>query len=118
MEEKVERIVALLEAKLGKQFPAKPHLRLAECAPQGMDAAVRESHLRMIRSLRRSYRAYSMDLIVNRATLGKGSIDDLSDAEVLALHKDMHRAIDCIQNDIPFDIAGLIGEEPSCNLAS
>lgn len=83
----------MLEAKLGKQFPAKPHLRLAECAPQGMDAAVRESHLRMIRSLRRSYRAYSMDLIVNRATLGKGSIDDLSDAEVLALHKDMHLSL-------------------------
>lgn len=112
----MERIVALLESKLGKQFPAKPHLRLAEARPAGMDATVRESHLRMIRSLRRSYRGFGMDLIVNRATLGKSSLDDLSDDEVLSLHRDMHRAIDCIQNDVPFEVAGLIGGEGSCRL--
>jgi hypothetical protein len=79
-----------------------------------MDATTRESHLRMIRSLRRAYRAYALDLIVNRATMGRGTVDDLSDGEIVALHHDLYRAIDCVRNDVPFEVAGLIDEGDSC----
>ena len=80
-----------------------------------MDHTTRESHLRMIRSLRKAYRPYGLDLIVNRATLGKGALDDLSDSEVIALHRDLHRALDCVQNDVPFELAGLLDEGELCN---
>ena len=79
-----------------------------------MDAATRESHLRMIRSLCRAYRAYGLDLIVNQATIGRRTIDDLADGEVVALHNNLYRAIDCVRNDVPFEVAGLIGEGDSC----
>ena len=81
---------------------------------RSMDEATRSSHLRMIRSLVRAYRAHGLDLIVNRATLGKMSIDELSDAELATLHQDLYRALDCLRNDVPFEHAGLIDEGAPC----
>jgi hypothetical protein len=70
-------------------------LHLVKPAPGGpgvMDAVTRESHLRMIRTLRRAYRPFGVDLIVNQATLGKGSIEDLCDEELVRLHCDLEPA--------------------------
>jgi hypothetical protein len=46
--------------------------------------------------------------------MGRGTVDDLSDDEVVALHNDLYRAIDCVRNDVPFEVAGLIDEGDSC----
>lgn len=90
----------------------KPRLRAvpdqpAECA-RTMDAVTRESHVRMITSLRRFYRPYGMDLIVNQALIGKGSVDDLDDDDLVALLRSIDRARECIADGIGFDEAGLL----------
>lgn len=89
----------------------KPALKLVASKADpaaGMDAIERESHLRFIRSMRRAYRQLGMDLIVNQATLGKGTIDDLTDEELVQLHRDMDKARDCLRDDVSFEDAGLI----------
>lgn len=108
----------MIEAKIAKHVPAeKPQLRIVRSGSgedrlPGMDPIARESHIRMIRSLRRYYAAQGMGLIVDQATLGKGSLDYLSDDEILQLHRDMDRARECISDGIPFDEAGLIRSAP------
>ena len=108
----------MLEAKLGKQVPqGRPNLRVVPTPPNGgmgMDSVTRESYLRVIRGLSRAYQKNGLHLIVNRATLGKGAIEQLSDDELVALHRDIHRGLDCIRNDVPFEHAGLIDEGVSC----
>lgn len=103
-------MVALLEAKLGKQFPAnKPRLQVVEggkaAEPKETD---REIHLRMIRALKRHWGPYGMGLIVDQATLGRGTVEDLTTEELVALHRKMDRARECIQDDVPFEVAGLL----------
>jgi hypothetical protein len=107
--------VALLESKLGDALPAaKPDLRLVVQTPAihrpepRMDAVTRESHIRLITSLRRFYKPYGMDLIVNQALMGKGSLDDLSDDELVQLQRDIDRARECIADGISFEEAGLL----------
>lgn len=103
-------MVALLEAKLGKAVPAsRPQLRVVGApAPANDDGAVRESRLRMIRSLRKHYRALGMDLLVAQALLGRASLDDLTDDELAQLHRDMERGLECIRDDVSFEDAGLL----------
>ncbi|WP_396615530.1 hypothetical protein ACHZ97_14755 [Lysobacter soli] len=108
--------MALIEEKLGEKLPApKPDLRLVNAsmhihAPRAreMDAVTRESHIRLIGSLRRFYKPYGMDLIVNQALLGKGTLDDLSDEDLIALQRTIDRARECIADGISFEEAGLI----------
>lgn len=73
-----------------------------------MDAVTRESHVRLIMTFRRFYKPYGMDLIVDQALLGKGSLDDLSDDELIALQRTIDRARECIADGISFEDAGLI----------
>lgn len=73
-----------------------------------MDAVTRESHIRLITSLRRFYKPYGMDLIVHQALLGKSSLDDLSDEELIGLQRTIDRARECIADGISFEDAGLI----------
>lgn len=102
--------MALIEAKLGKRVPAdKPQLRLVTTpavAPvkMGMDALTRESHVRMIGHLRRRY---GLQVLIDQATFGKGSVDELSDDELVELHRDMERARECIVDGISLEDAGL-----------
>ncbi len=74
----------------------------------GMDLVTRESHIRLIRSLARAYRHHGFDLLINQATIGRSSMDQLSDAELIALHDDIDRARECVAEGISFDLAGLI----------
>jgi len=92
----------------------KPHLHVvgAEPAPDtkaaGLDAVTRESHIRMIRSLRRYYAAFGMGLIVDQATLGVAGIEDLDDVALVQLHRDIDRARECIADGVTFEEAGLL----------
>lgn len=114
MAEKARRRSALqvLPGGGSRKGATKPALRVVEGKPAGMDVIERESHLRFIRSMRRAYRHVGMDLIINQATLGKGTIDDLTDQELVQLHRDMDRARDCLRDDISFEDAGLIRHPP------
>ncbi|WP_253256700.1 hypothetical protein [Stenotrophomonas sp. VV52] len=77
-------------------------------ARSSFDSVVRESHIRMIRSLARTYRQFGMQLIVDQATLGKSGVDELSDTELIALHRDLDRARECIRDDVSFEEAGIL----------
>jgi len=91
----------------------KPKLKVVGTEPaqmRTMDAVTRESHVRMISCLRRFYRPYGMDLIVNQALIGKGSVDDLDDDELVALLRMIDRARECIADGIGFEEAGLLRE--------
>lgn len=107
------RLLALMERKLGKQFPApKPQLRAVTerpplVAPERtrLDAVTRESHVRMIGHLRRRY---ALQVLVDQAIFGKGSVDLLSDDDLMALHRDLERARECIADGISLEDAGLL----------
>jgi hypothetical protein len=108
----VSKLVALIEQKIAKQVPAdKPALRVVAPAKQQrtrLDAITRESHLRMVRSLRKHYKAFGFEILVNQATIGKADLDDLDDDELIALHRDLDRARECLNDGITFEEAGLI----------
>jgi hypothetical protein len=113
MQEKRPALTVVQGGKGSEKQSGKPVvLHLVKPQPYrpqgGMDAVTRESHLRMIRTLKTSYRPFGVDLIVNQATIGKGSIEDLSDAELVQLHCDLERALDCIRHDVSFEDAGLL----------
>lgn len=72
------------------------------------DAVARESHLRMIRTLAKVYGPFGVQLIIDQATLGHASIDDLGDDDLIELHRDLDRARECIRDDVSFEDAGLI----------
>lgn len=74
----------------------------------GFDSVVRESHIRMIRSLARTYRQFGVQLIVDQATLGKAGLEELTDGELIALHRDLDRARECIRDDVSFEEAGIL----------
>jgi len=73
-----------------------------------MDAVTRESHIRMINSLRRFYKPFGMDVIVNQALVGRGSLESLDDDSLVDLLRDIDRARECISDGIGFEEAGLI----------
>lgn len=73
-----------------------------------MDGIERESRLRWMRALVRAYRPFGMDLIWKQALVGKRDADDLSDDELMQLHRDIDRARDCLSDGITFEEAGLL----------
>jgi hypothetical protein len=102
-------LAALIEAKIAKHVPAnKPVLRLVKPPPRrvgGMDEVTRESHLRMIRHLRRMY---GLQVLVDQATFGRCSIEQLEDEEIIQLHADLNRARECGIEGISIEEAGLL----------
>ncbi|TDB29740.1 hypothetical protein ATCM_12615 [Stenotrophomonas sp. ATCM1_4] len=62
----------------------------------------------MIRSLTRAYRPFGFQLLVDQATIGRAAIEDLSDTELLALHRDLDRARECLTDGVSFEEAGLL----------
>lgn len=73
-----------------------------------MDDITRHSHVRMIRSLTKAYRHCGFQLLVDQATIGKADIEDLGDCELVALHRDLDRARECLSDGITFEEAGLL----------
>lgn len=117
--ERLEALSRQIAAAIEKT-PPRPSLRLVgreDLEPKSdrwMDDATRESYVRFILDLGRAYRHCGLHLVTRHALAGKTSIYDLSDNELMSLHRDMHRGLDCIRNDVPFEHAGLIGEENAC----
>lgn len=114
---KLEALARMVAAEIdGAQ--EKPKLRLVARdelarlvqakAAAGMDAITRDSHLRMIRQLRKSYQGLGFELLVAQATLGKIGVEGLNDDELIALHRDLDRARECIRDNVTFEEAGLV----------
>lgn len=62
----------------------------------------------MIKSLVKAFRPYGLQLLVDQATIGKLGINDLDDDAIIDLHRNLERALECIQDGITFAEAGLI----------
>lgn len=106
---KTDALLHKLVERINAAPNARPALSLVVPGVRtGFDSVVRESHLRMIRSLARTYQQFGVQLIVDQATLGKVGIDELSDDELISLHRDLDRARECIRDDVSFEDAGLI----------
>ncbi len=100
-----------LLGKLLQRINAAPPAKGAavECGFIGkMDDITRQSHVRVIKSLVRAYRQFGFQLLVDQATVGVAGIDDLSDDDLIALHRDLERGRECLADGITFDEAGLI----------
>ena len=99
----------MLEKRLGNKAPAKrPDLHVVKPEPHKAiteDVVTRESRLRMIRHLNKRY---GMQMLVDQATFGRGSLDLLDDNEIAQLHHDLHRAYDCLCDGVTWEEAGLI----------
>jgi len=90
------------------QRPTSPRLRLVtKHVPQGMDSITRDSHYRMIRHYRHHW-GPSMQLLIDQACFGLPGIEELSDDQLVSLHQDLERALDCIRDGVTFEDAGLL----------
>lgn len=89
---------------------SKPALKLVRCCStaddQCLDAITRESHIRLIRHLRRRCGPASQELI-DRATFGLSGVEQLPDEQLVQLHEDLERALDCVREGISFEDADL-----------
>jgi hypothetical protein len=104
----VDRLAAMIEAGLKAGQTQRADLKVvgADFAPtRGLDAVTRESHVRMIGHLRRRY---GLQVLVDQAVFGKGAVDRLGDEELVALHKDLERARECMADGISLEDAGLL----------
>lgn len=112
----VNNLVGLIERGLrDSSGRSRPALRLVHPSPvvdTGMDPVTRESHLRMIRQLRRAYRQFGFDLLVAQATMGKTGVEALNDDELVGLHRDLDRARECLNDGVTFEEAGLLRSCP------
>lgn len=107
---------ALAQAIAQRVQRTKPRLVDATVLPVqrpatgSMDPITRESHLRWLRALRRALKYMDVELFFRQALVGKASLDDLTDDEVLELHKTIDRARECYHNGdgITYHEAGLL----------
>jgi hypothetical protein len=105
----VDRLAALIKSALQSEQGQRPNLTVVggQEPPKReyLDSVTRESYVRMIGHLRRRY---GLQMLVDQAIFGKGSVDRLGDEELEALYKDLERARECIADGISFEDAGLL----------
>lgn len=104
----MNRLVAVIEAGLRPRGEPNLYVVPAGVPPDGkMHELERESHCRMIRHFRRRL-GYAGQLLMDQAAFGVSGIESLDDASLVQLHRDMERAMECVQEGISFEDAGLI----------
>lgn len=91
-----------------KEAPKATVIRLPARVTRVLDDVERESRIRWIQALARAYRPQGMDLIVKQAMISKRYMSDLSDEELLELHRNIDRARECMADGITFEEAGLL----------
>lgn len=107
----MDELVKLLRQRVKSAPPGKPALRIVGNvvslpAATRMDDIERESRFRWIQALAKAYRP--LDLIVKQAMIGKRYMSDLTDEELLDLHRDIDRGRECMNDGITFEEAGLL----------
>lgn len=104
----MNRLVAVIAAGLRPHGEPSLYVVPGGVPPDpGMHELERESHSRMIRHFRRRL-GYAGQLLMDQATFGVSGIECLDDASLVQLHRDMERAMECVQEGISFEDAGLI----------
>mgnify|MGYP006193912017 CR=1 FL=1 len=97
---------ALAEKVKRSAVRPKPKLRVVTAAkPTAFDAITRDSILRRVRFLARSYR---LQWLVDQHTFNVAGIDCLDDEAMPALLNDLERARECIADGVSFEDAGLL----------
>lgn len=84
----------------------QPAVRLVKAPiPTRFDGITRDSHLQRIRYLARGY---GLRWLIDQATFDRPGLDSLEDDELVALHRDMDRAMECRRDGIPYEDADLV----------
>ena len=106
-EEKALRALAdALASKAKAENRVRPKLRLVPAPPaSAFDSITRDSILRRIRFLSRSY---SLQWLIDQETFNQPSIECLNDDQLSMLLKLMERARECVTEGIPFEDADLV----------
>ena len=94
-------------AVVGSEKPARASAAPTAPSPTRMDVVLRESHYRMIRHFRRIWGA-PMQMVIDQACFGYMGIEQLPDEDLIQLHKDLERALDCMRDGVSFEEAGLL----------
>lgn len=104
--------MAILEKKFGEAVPARKAELKGVSVPvlggqeiSALDEATREFCRRRVKYLSKAYRLRWM---VDQATYRAGKLKDLGDSELVKLMEDMHRAIECPDDDVSYKEAGLL----------
>lgn len=105
LRELAEKMAAVMEGER-----AKPKLRLVDLPARkprdvGMDDISRDAHYKRIRYLAS---AYKLQWLVDQATWEVANIEDLPDAELIELLRDMDRARECPEFDVSYEERGLV----------
>lgn len=109
-ENRLQALANMISAQL-EAAPPRPKLRLIRREdlieePQGMDAATRDLHYRIIWDLARMY---SLGWLVRQETEHvDGKLERLCDDGLRRLREKMGRAHECLVEGIAFDDAGLV----------
>lgn len=109
-ETRLQALASLISQELDKA-PPRPKLRLIrrsdlEPAPEGMDPLTRNMHYQRIRDMARMY--WLAWLVRQETEHVGGTIECLSDPELLELRAKMEKAWECRVEGISFDDAGLV----------
>lgn len=110
--EQLARRLATRAAELQQGVAYRPTLRVVRPSPPPLqlDPLVRESHCKIIRHIRKRWRAYGdpMQALIDEACFGLAGIESLDDEGLVALHRRLELAQDCIRDGITFEDAGLL----------
>ena len=118
-QEKLDRLADALARRARKKLGAKAGLRVVglgnlhseipSAPPLGMDAITRDGHYARIRDLARMY--WLKWLVRQETEHVAGSLEMLSDDELIALREKMEKARECRVEGIGFDeVPGLVRE--------
>jgi hypothetical protein len=108
--EELARRLAARTKQLSQGEDSRPTLTLVTLPSRnspGMDHVLRESHCRMIKHFRRAW-GQPMQLLIDQACFGYMGIEQLPDDDLIQLHKDLERAMDCMREGVSFEDAGLL----------
>lgn len=111
LRELAAQMAALMQDPEPHKKPARPHLRLVQPAALAvsdrMDAITRESHLKLIGHIRRRW-GRPMQELIDQACFGVTGPEQLGDEDLVALHRDLERAQECMRDGVTFEDAGLL----------
>lgn len=107
-EELARRLAERTQELRGQSQPVRPALRIVEHGQKPtMDALTRESHLKMVGHLRRRW-GRPMQELIDQACFGVVGPEHLGDEDLVALHRDLERAQECMRDGVTFEDAGLL----------
>lgn len=108
--ERLRELAGEMAAAMGLPERPRPALRVVDerefhSQPRTMDAVTRDAHMQRIRYLARGY---NLRWLVDQATFDRPGLEHLEDHEIVSLHKDLDRAMECRRDGVSFEDAGLV----------